>query len=423
MLTSKQILGLMLSSALLTGCGSDSDSSTSVEPVKPTPPQPVINEQGRLVIANADTVRPVLTVYDLKQQKNIYSATLKVLPNAMYSSPSNRYAVMLSRAEGLVQFADGGIFTQKNQIQVNAPAILSYQLMGAAPTHFRSFQNLATIFYDGSDAESSKFMAFTDTDIEKKTVATQSLPKKHHGVAEPRGNTILSTYLSTNEEILSLVKSYGLHGDHFHEEQTLKNACSKLHGAGSNSQYTLFGCVDGVLVVEQKNGQFLDYKMSLDQRISTIVGHEKIAEFVVFASGTGDAFVIDPKSRRATSLNWSQGAKESDGITPVKRLQHVMSATGQYFIILDSTGVVHIVNTATWVVKAKVKVIESVVTEELAKSRLVINSQADTLFINDTVAKKIIEVDIKTAKIKQQIQLTDIPQTFTWLGVPKKTGS
>lgn len=423
MLTSKQTLGLILTSVLLTGCGGGASDSSSkpTDPVKPNPPQPVATEQGRLVIANADTVRPLLSVYDLKQQKNIYTTALKAVPSAMYSSPDHRYAVMLSRTDHLVQFADGGLFNQNNQLQSHTPAVLAYQLMGAAPTHFRSVQGLATIFYDGSDSESSQFMAFKDSDIEKKSIATQKLPKKHHGVAEPRGGYVLSTYLAQNEDILSVVKSYELHGDHFHEEQTLKNPCAQLHGANSNAQYTLFGCADGVLVVEQKGGQFVDQKLALDQRISTIVGHEKLPEFVVFASGTGDAFIIDPKNRRATSLNWSQGAKEADGVTPIKRLQHVMSSTGQYFMLLDSTGTLHILDTATWTVKAKIKVIDQVVTEELAKSRLVINAQTDTVFINDTAKKTIIEVDIKTAKVKQRIQLTDTPNTFTWVGVAKTT--
>lgn len=420
-LKTQHTLGIVLSSVLLTACGgSSSDSSSKPEPIKPTPPKPTVVQQGRLVIANADPVRPLLTVYDLNDQKNIHTTALTTVPNAMYSSPENRFAVLLGRADNVVNFVDGGIFNKNNVLQKNSPHVLAFKLTGAAPTHYRAYNGLATIFYDGNEKESSKFEAFRDSDIEKQSVAKQSLPKQHHGVAEPRGGYVLSTYLPQDSDVLSIVKSYELHGDHFHVEQTLKNPCHKLHGAGSNTEYAAFGCEDGVLVVEQKGNQFTDQKVLIDQRISSIVGHVKLDKFAGFASGTGDLFIIDPKNRNATTLNWAQGAKDLEGANVVKRLQHVMSSSGQALLILDNTGVLHIIDTATWTVKAKLKVIEKVEIDELQKSRLVANASTDTVFINDTHAKKIIEIDIKTAKVKQSIQLADVPHSFTWVGVAAK---
>lgn len=155
----------------------------------------------------------------------------------------------------------------------------------------------------------------------------------------------------------------------------------------------------------------------IDQRISAIAGHQKLSKFAGFASGTGDLFIIDPKNLNATSFNWAQGAKEADAKTPVKRLQHVFNTSGQFLVILDSTGTLHLIDTATWTVTTKLKVIENVVPEELLKSRLVANASTDTIFINDTHAKKILEIDLKALKVKQAIQLTDVPNTFTWVGV------
>ncbi|NNP72339.1 hypothetical protein A7P53_07660 [Acinetobacter defluvii] len=417
MFTSKHLLAISLSSILLTACGGgSSDSSSNPEPVKPTP-KPTETQQGRLVIANADPVRPLLSVYDLNEHKNINTTALTVVPTTMYSSPAYRYAVLLGRTDHVVSFVDGGIFDKNTVLQKDNPHLLAYKLTGAAPTHYRSFNGLATIFYDGNETESSKFEAFTDQDIEKQSVAKQSLAKKHHGVAEPRGGYVLSTYLAPDSDLLSIVKSYELHGDHFHVDQTLKNPCNKLHGANSNTDYAAFGCEDGILVVEQKGNQFIDKKVLIDQRISAIAGHQKLAKFAGFASGTGDLFIIDPKNLNATSLNWAQGAKEADAKTPVKRLQHVFNTSGQFLVILDSTGTLHLIDTATWTVTTKLKVIENVVPEELLKSRLVANASTDTIFINDTHAKKILEIDLKALKVKQAIQLTDVPNTFTWVGV------
>ena len=417
MISQKLLMGLLFSSVLLAGCG---DDDSDIQRAVTQPSVPKTEHQGHLVIANADTERPLLSVYDLNDKKNINTIALSTAPVAMYSSPQSRFAVLLSRNEGIVQFADSGIFLKDNKLQINTPHLLTYQFKGAKPTHFRSFNGQAAIFYDGSETETSKFDYFNDLAIEKQSIATQQLPVKHHGVAEPRGNYVLSTYLPKDSNILSMVKSYELHGDHFHEEQTLLNPCDKLHGAGSIANYTAFGCLDGVLVVEQNGNQFNDKKISIDQRITTIVGHEKLNQLVGFATGTGDMFIIDPKNLNAMNFDWTKGAKESDGITPVKRLQHVMNATGKYFVILDSVGTLHIIDTGNWSVVGKLNVIENPVATELVKSRLVVNAASESIFINDTNAKKILEIDLKTPKILQSIQLTDVPNTFTWVGNPSK---
>ncbi|MCY6412340.1 hypothetical protein QTA56_09375 [Acinetobacter sp. VNH17] len=411
------VLSALLSSVLLSACGGDSSGSSST--VTPKPEQPAKIYEGRLVIANDDSIRPLLSVYDLADQKVIHTTALTYIPSAMYGSPQSRYAVMLSRNEGVVQFADSGVLNKDNLLQKNMPHVLAFQLKGATPAHYRSFNGLAALFYDGSEVESSKFDVFNDSAIEKQSISSQKLPKKHHGVAEPRGAYVLSTYLANDADTLSIVKSYELHGDHFHEEQTLANGCNRLHGAASIQQYAAFGCEDGVLVVEQKGSQFIDKKVLIDQRITTIAGHEKLDKFAAFATGTHALFIIDPNNLNAVSLDWSLGAKEADGTTPVKRLQQVVNASGHYLAILDSAGMVHVVDTQSWQRIGQIKAIQNVNATELAKSRLVVNAATETVFINDTQAKTIVELDLKNLKIKQTIQLSDVPNTFTWLGVAK----
>ncbi|ENW20131.1 hypothetical protein L313_2287 [Acinetobacter haemolyticus CIP 64.3 = MTCC 9819] len=418
------LLSVLFSSVLLSACGGSSNSSSSSSNTQ-KPEQPAQSHEGRLAIANADTERPSLSVYDLKDQKVIDTKALNYMPSAMYSSPQLRYAVMLSRNNGVVQFADGGVFTQSNQLKINTPNILTFQLSGTTPAHYRSFNGTAALFYDGSASEVSKFEVFTDSMIAQKSIATQKLPKGHHGVAEPRGEYVLSTYMPTDASTLSIVKSYHIHGDHFHEEQSLTNPCNRLHGAASIAKYAAFGCEDGVLVVEQKKDTFVDKKIKItdqnDQliRISTIAGHEKINQFAAFASGTHALFIVDPEKLNATSLNWSADAKELDGTTAVRRLQQSFDATGRYLAILDSMGTVHVIDTQTWQRLGQIQAINNVVGTELSKSRLVVNAASDTVFINNTEAKTIIELDLKNLKIKQTIQLNDVPNTFTWLGVAK----
>jgi hypothetical protein len=412
------LLSTLLISVLLSACGGGDSSKSSTDAIS-KPEEVKQNYEGRLLIANADTVRPLLSAFDLKSQKIINTIALSYTPSAMYSSPQFRYAVMLSRNDSVVQFADSGIFNKNNSRQNNLPHLLAFQLKGATPAHYRSFNGLAALFYDGSDTEVSRFDIFNDLGIEKQAISSHKLPKKHHGVAEPRGEYVLSTYLSSNESILSKVKSYEIHGDHFHEEQTLVNGCNRLHGASSIQQYAAFGCEDGVLVVEQKGSQFVDKKVFIDQRITTVVGHEKLDKFAAFATGTHALFIVDPKNLNAVNLDWSLATKETDGITPVKRLQQVIDSSGHYLAILDSMGVVHVIDTQTWRRVGQIKAINSISNTELSKSRLVVNGTSGTVFVNDTQARTIVELDLKNQKINKTIQLTDVPNTFTWVGVPQ----
>ncbi|MFW2152496.1 hypothetical protein [Acinetobacter gyllenbergii] len=73
-----------------------------------------------------------------------------------------------------------------------------------------------------------------------------------------------------------------------------------------------------------------------------------------------------------------------------------------------------------WKCLGKIKAIVNVNATELAKSHLVVvNAAADTVFLNDTQAKTIVELDLNNLKIKQTIQPNEVPNTFTWLGVAK----
>lgn len=410
------ILGIMMTSLVLTACGGSSNSTDSSnqkpapEPSKPTPqPDKPLNEQGRLLIINDDEERPQLSLYDLMSKKTIQTTQLKTRPSALYSSPNYRYGVLMERTQGQVSFYDSGLSLNKGAMLEQAPQLLNYQLFGASPTHYRQFNGQASIFYDGSAAESSKFDIFSDLDITNKFVATEKLPFKHHGVAEPLGDMVLSTYLAEGATKVSLVKSFELHGNHFHEKQTLVNPCPGLHGAASIQKFTGFGCEDGVLLVEKQGQTFTDYKLPLSTRIGTLVGHPKAPNLVGIASSSPDLFVIDVSKKSINQIQWVNQLE-------TKRLTQNYSASGQYFVVLDSTGTVTIFDAKTWDVKFRIPTLK-IEPQHLAKTKLVMHGQLDEVFLNDTQNKSIIHIDLKTGVIKQRIELQSIPSQMTWLGI------
>ena len=387
-----RLMGLITLGTLLTACGGGGSSS---EPSGQTPAKPQ-QSQGYLAVVSQDNDRAALSLYDLSQQKTIVNTALKQLPLATYSSPNYGYAVLMDRVTGEVSFASAA-----------QGGLLNYRLYGASPTHYRNFNGQAAVFYDGNNSESSKFDVFTDQDIANGSVSSQRLPYKHHGVAEPRGELVLSSYLPEGAEQLSMVKSYLQHGNHYHVEQTLTQPCLGLHGAASNQNFTAFGCQDGVLLVEQKGQSFIDSKIPTDARIGTLLGHEKVQDLVAIASSQQDLLIVDPRNQQADWVAWTNQ-------DTVKRLKQSFSTSGQYFVILDDQGRLHILDSTTWQV-IKILPIFTSDSRAIAQAQLAMHGKLDQLFINDAVQQSIYQIDLTQGKITQTIQLNTTPQQLAWL--------
>lgn len=406
-------LSLLTATILLAACGSDSNNNDSTANPTNPPHQGNTTTLGRLVITNSDTTSPKAYVYDLDDKKLTSNVALKYLPTSVYSSPDHRYAVLIARADNITKFIDGGVYQHEDHIDKDQPALLPLDLIGPTPNHYRSVNGQAAIFYDGSDALASSFDLLTDASLKtNKVVAFQSLPQKHHGVAEPRGNYVLSTYLPAGETALNKLALYELHNDHFHFEKQFATDCSKLHGAGSNQDYSAFGCEDGVMVVQQINNEFSDYKIPVNIRITNIASHQSLKQFVAFATGNLQAFVIDPVTKTSRELNWSANAVDAEG-KPVTRLQHVMDNAGQHLVILDNVGNLHIIDTATWNHKATVKVLD----KDVNLGKLSLNASNNEVLVSDATAKAIHVVSLKDLKISQKITLDFAPANFAWVGV------
>lgn len=387
-----RLIGLITLSAVISACGGGGDSLN--EPSVQAKPKPELGV-GHLAVVSQDNQRAALAVYQLHDNTSIFNTALKALPSALYSSPSYGYAVIMDRELGDVSFvsaAQGGL--------------LNYRLSGGSPTHYRQFNGQAAVFYDGNETQGSKFDVFTDQDIANAKVTSQRLPYKHHGVAEPRGEMVLSSYLPEGQTQLSMVKSYLQHGNHYHVEQTLTESCPGLHGAASNQNFTAFGCQDGVLLVEQQGQSFIDSKIPTQARIGTLLGHEKVQDIVAIASTEQDLFIVNPHTQQADQVAWT--SKE------LKRLKQSFSSSGQYFVILDSLGTLHILDSSTWQVMHSLQVFAAD-SSAIAQAQLAMHGEKDQLFVSDSLQKSIYQIDLKTAKIQQTIQLDVTPRQIAWL--------
>lgn len=199
---------------------------------------------GRLVLASSTHA----FVYDLEEEALLADdgLALDYAPAALHASPGYRYALITQQpatAGHQVQFLDSGLYGHGDHIHEDAPALLTFKLLGTTPAHYRSVDGQGALFFDGGSGP--RFVLFNDESLAAGgVIATENVLAAHHGIAEPRGEVVLASKADR-----SGVLAYHLHDDHFHEEGTIEEECQGLHGGGSNAGWSGFGCEDGVLLV------------------------------------------------------------------------------------------------------------------------------------------------------------------------------
>ncbi|MDP2226872.1 MAG: hypothetical protein Q8J78_05300 [Moraxellaceae bacterium] len=222
-----------------TGVAGEHDHTVAAAAV---PPAAHDDHPGRLVLASSTRAY----VYDLEEEDMAGDFALDHAPAALYASPGYRYALITQRpaaAAHQVQFIDSGLYAHDDHVHEDAPTLLAFKLFGTTPAHYRRVDGLGALFFDGGSGP--RFVLFDDASLAAgRVIASENALAAHHGVAEPRGEVVLVSKPDTSGILV-----YHRHDDHFHEEGTVDEACTGLHGAGSNALWSGFGCSDGVLVL------------------------------------------------------------------------------------------------------------------------------------------------------------------------------
>lgn len=362
-----------------------------------------VESSGRLVFGEDGSNRA--HVLDLEDGTIMSSFELDNPVSAIYASPGGRYAVVLQSAAGKVGFIDGGVWQHGDHAHADDPVKLGLERSGIKPAHYRAHEDQAALFYDGEGDTAARFDLLTDASLAAGgIVASQTLPGPVHGIAEPRDGYVLAVNLARTQ-----VVPYEVHGDHFHEEAAFATLCEGLHGGSSNEDYSAFGCNDGVLVVQQTESGFEDFKIETPKRVTQVAGHHAVEHFAAFASD-GTLYLIDPVAKTATELDW-------DGDTGARaaRSQHLIDAHGEHLAILDSTGELHVVSLADWTRKGSMQAVEGI-GSGTAGARLASGS-ADRLFVTDPVAQAVVEIDLEHIEEAGHYDLEFMPVGLAWLGI------
>jgi hypothetical protein len=237
----------LLAAFVVAACGEDS----------PTAPSPDANlveaatDLRRILIG--DAVASTADVFDLKSSTKIQSVALAGPASLVYASPSGRYGILQQRTQGLVNFVDGGIYTEGSGASTvarkGAPARLAYEIRDSLPTHESVAGNWISIFFDGS----GKAIWIDERDFYagnyRTAVEINSGGPQHSASAtlvtsagdfftlapkDPAGNILPQGVQSFNRSGQSLGRL---------------DACPNMHGNAAIEGAVIFGCQDGILYV------------------------------------------------------------------------------------------------------------------------------------------------------------------------------
>ncbi|MCE2570070.1 hypothetical protein [Motilimonas eburnea] len=410
----------------LSACGSGSNNtaqqSTDTDPVTPSiqpsaEPTPQPDLYGRLAIADAN--QPNVALIDLANMATIADISLQNPASALYRSPQSGYAVVVQRKQNLVEFIDSGITGS----QTRSPSLLDYKIDQALPTHFDVTAETAALFIDGDSTAglNAGFVLLSDTSIKQgKALAEHQFNHAMHGTAQIRGEFALTTLRSedSTSTLPDTVVLLHQHDDHYHEETVFADLCPGLHGSTQGPNWTVFGCEDGVLAIEQSGDAFASVKIpnleGMDNvRIGTLKGSQGHDKFLGLTRSQ-QAFLVDPASKSMTEIAWRDNAD-------TRYLAYTVDHHQDHFLVLDNQGylnVFEIEDDFKLVARPQVFAAPPALGEG-QKIYMTTSGSQNTVFIANQGSNQLIAFDLDHHEIDSTIDLAFTPAHLAWVGIPQ----
>jgi len=444
----KYSLSAVLVSLALTGCGGSSNNDNAE-----CHDESCFNvsDEGRLVVSDADNANA--SVVSLADGSVLETFALTNNASAVYASPEYRYGLIMQRQDdGLVEVIDGGKYQEDHGDHLhpyeNDPSKLDVTITGANPTHYETHDGRGAIFFDGSDSVVSKVVEFNDALLAVGTPNSFELASAHHGTAEPLGEHILVSNKGSapaDSALPNQVELFHFHaGDGFESDELFAELCPDLHGSFSTEEGTVFGCSDGVLVVaEGDDHEFTTRKianaddMIEGNRVGSFSGYGESHFIAGWASNRGQntqLYAIDLESDSMELIDWNG---DSDAVYSTAH----MAATGEFLLVLDTTGTLHILSGASeneheeegtegaeeseeeheehaFEPATTVKVIETMPTLS-GHARISITSSpaSDFAYVVDSEAQEIVVVHLEDGEVEERINLSFTPAHVAWVGI------
>ena len=261
---------------------------------------------GRLLIGDGET--GMMSVIDLEHGDVEQDAfDLGSRAGRIYATKSGRFAIAVSSDANTAHIFDGGVYLEAHgdhfDLAEHEVERLNIDLSGDRPSHLYAGSEWATIYYDGS----GDVVFLEEHELEEEGSAY--VPPKlnfgaQHGAAVPLEGDLFAISLQ-HPDYESAPEDYrlpigaqisDLDGNIIHSAE----GCEGLHGDAGNGHVAVFGCVGGVLVLEEHGDHFDDYFIGPpasspeDFRITSVWGYPGLQHFFGLGSAVG-LYIIEPE--------------------------------------------------------------------------------------------------------------------------------
>ena len=291
-------------------------------------------------------------------------------------------------------------------------------MSGDRPAHVTRNESRIAVFFDGNAGAPANVRVLDEIRLGDDQLAFKlNYAVNQHGAAQARGDYLLATVRYPEQDpestLPTRVALYQLDGDHYDLESEFDLDCPELHGSAQNRDVVAFGCNDGVLVIEQDESnpaQFQARKITSDQRIGSLYGHEDMGGF--FGVGSGVLYYINTDAEGSiTPIAW----KTEDSLEPVG---YAFADHGELFLVLDSQGGLTLLNTGDQELAGdRLQVTASENVPDGSRFELTVAGDGHTAYISDPAAREIIAVDIDHIDVIETFELDFTPHKLVWLGV------
>jgi hypothetical protein len=364
---------------------------------------------GRLVVA--DSTAPTAWIFDLDAETPALLETLTLAaPARAYGTTHGRYAYLTQRTANLVNVIDSGIVFESHvdhyHLDIDDPEVLSFTMNGMMPTHFTEHDGWVAIFYDGSgDVD---LLQERSLSAGSPTVRTLSTGVAHHGVAVAANGHLLATIGVEGEALPTEVGMWevtALEG----EAEDLFGPCPGLHGEAAAGDFVVFGCSDGVLVVEAHDDHFHSHK--IDNPEGTTEG-TRVGTLVAF----GDVFIGNWGSEGFSIID-----PEAETITPVITGSPVMAFQfdmwGDHLFAVTADGRFHRFESDGEPHGEPIVVSDTPFSTERGVPRPALTAGAGRMYLALPAAGQILEVHTEEWEIERTITIPGSPHSVIAVSV------
>lgn len=331
-------------------------------------------EGVRLLVASLDS--PELVVLDAADGHILARFTV---PSAarVYELPGTVFAAAVHRDANRVSFIHSGLYAVDHgdhaDLLQETPFVLQTVNYGPLPTHFVATGNDIGIFMDGDGR-----MAWLDArllGISLDYLDIEGLGADH-GALTALGDVLLGGGLAE-----AAVRAYDRSGSLL----ATFEGCPGLHGQAARGSIAVFGCSDGVLIIDASASDVVARKLANPagsaerDRVGTLVSHPSANVWVgIFGAGI---VWIDPLAGTLTPM-----------MLPTAPVAMRFHDGGELLLVVTLDGMLHAIDVDHAEVRASLAVVPAV---ETGAPRPTFVLYADHVFITDPTHAAIVVVEIE----------------------------